>query len=336
MKALVTGSHGLIGEAAVLRLLEEGYEVVGIDNNNRSKFFKEAAIIKVDPKSMPGYTHIDADISDSNALIPLEEQYDVIIHTAAQPAHDYANEHPDIDFQTNVLGTHNILELARKTSPDCTFIHLSTTKVYSDVINNLPIFETSTRFNAEWSINENFLKALDGDHGVFGAHKLAADIMVQEYGRYYDMNTVVFRPGCITGSGHAGVREHGFLSYLVKCAKDGTEYIVNGFDGKQVRDQLHIDDLVSAFMEVINTDKLDLKLASDVFVIGGGLNNSVSILEAIALVEKHTGEKINYRIDDNPRRADHMWNVHDNTKFKYHYPNWQIEYSLTNIIKELI
>lgn len=320
-KALVTGSSGLVGRAVSEKLLQAGYIVHGVDNHSREKFFNIEEV--KNDINHPNYMHFPIGL-DSVHLIP--SKYKVIVHCAAQPSHDLANVDPALDFDTNVKGTHEVLELARKNSPGVTFIYLSTTKVYSDEINK-KVVEGKTRYTSNYLINET--TETTGDHGLFGVHKLASDMIAQEYGRYYDMKTVVLRPGCITGKGHKGVREHGFLSYLAKCIKEGQEYTINGYEGKQVRDQLHVDDLADAIIEIIKKPK------TNYFVIGGGLQNSISVLEAISLLEDLLGKKLKYSFAE-ARRADHKWNVHDNSKFKKAYPNWMIKYTIEDIIKDLL
>lgn len=330
-RALITGNLGLIGGAATKRFLDMGYEVVGIDNNARSAYFG------TEEQQPIGHKHLiqmDFDISNVTNVaeflnarkILSAPPFDVIIHAAAQPSHQLADDKPELDFNVNVVGTHNMLELARVTSPNCTFIYLSTTKVFSDFV-NLGAVPYGERFIGQ-SIDGGINDDLQGSHGIFGAHKLAADIIVQEYAHVYGMDTVVLRPGCITGSAHQGAREHGFLSYLVKCIKEGTPYIVEG-TGKQVRDQLHVDDLVDAFVEIVENP------IAGAYVIGGGKANSVSVLEAIELVSKKLGKEPNLAYADG-RFADHYYNVHDNTAFQEDYPNWGVKHNLTDILEDLI
>jgi CDP-paratose 2-epimerase len=322
-KALVTGCNGLIGTESVLRFLDLGYFVVGIDNNARGVFFGSEGSTSRDIVSHTNFQYINADLGNIYHLGL--SYFDVVIHTAAQPAHDYANKYPDVDFIANVVNTQKLLSWVYNYCPNAILIHLSTTKVYSALI-NLTTEELDTRYTGTL-INEEV--PIEGAHGIFGADKLAADIIAQEYASYYGMNIAVFRPGCITGKNHKGVREHGFLSYLVKCIREDIPYIINGLKGKQVRDQLHVEDLVSAFIEVIQNPR------SEVYNIGGGEANSVSVLEAISLVEAKLNKKAVYSIKD-ARVADHLYNVHDNSKFLAHYPGWEIKYDLDKILQDLL
>lgn len=323
-RAIVTGSTGLVGKEVALQLLAEGYEVHGIDNHSREKFF---GIPRVDNEIVDAqYHHYDLDITDKTALYVFEDlQIDAIIHCAAQPSHSLANDDPLLDFNTNVVGTHNMLELARNYK-GVTFVYLSTTKVFSDDMNE-DCVEGDFRYSCPYLLDEQ--SPTQGDHGIFGVDKLASDLIVQEYGRYYDMNTIVFRPGCITGHAHKGVREHGFLSYLAQCFHDEKEYFINGYLGKQVRDQLHVSDMAGAILQVVANPK------TGYYVLGGGFNNSISILEAIQVLEGMTGKRIDVKFMEN-RKADHIWNVHDNTKFQKAYPEWRMTKNLYYILNDLI
>lgn len=331
MKALVSGSNGLVGSATVRRLLALGYEVVGLDDNSRGRWFGDGGDTTRNKVERPNYTFVDKSVihfAEHN-----KDTFDVIVHCAAQPSHELANEQPLVDFEANVVSTVRLLEQVRQNSPEAIFIHLSTTKVYGDEINtnpNWPIWEEKRRYISPILISE--YTTYSGAHGIFGANKLAADVIVQEYGKEYGLQTVIFRPGCITGKDHAGVRAHGFLSYLAKCIKTGEQYIINGYDGKQVRDQIHVEDLVDAFVEVIN----DPPTPGEVFVIGGGIGNSISVLEAVDMLERMTGKTLDFVIDPIARKADHKWNVHDNSKFQQRYPNWKLNYDLTDIMKDLL
>ena len=322
-KALVTGYKGLIGRSTVKRLIKEGFYVVGLDNSSREKFFGKDG--RSEGLFDAEFMGMDLDIATNDIFETIgSRDFDVVVHCAAQPSHELANTDPKLDFQANVVGTHNLMEYVRDHSPKATVIHLSTTKVYSDVIN-----ETTAAVGDSTEghlINE--AKPIQGNHGMFGAHKLAADIIVQEYGNYYGMNTIIFRPGCITGKNHAGTRQHGFLSYLARCFAEGRKYNIEG-DGKQVRDQLHVEDLVSAFMEVIKKPK------RNVYVIGGEVGNSISVLDAIKMFQDLTGKTIEYDFVKG-RDFDHKFNVHIGTKFRADYPNWKIEHNLLQIFKDLI
>lgn len=321
-KALVTGALGLIGSSVSRRLLDLDYYVVGIDNNSRGTYFGSEGSVEGNEIIHRDFNLVDEPIQNYRN----RENYDVIIHCAAQPSHELANQYPFWDFETNVLGTINLLELFRKNSPQATFIHLSTTKVYSDKINDWKHEELEDRYAYFDYINEE--TDTNGYHGIFGANKLAADLIVQEYAHEYGLNTVVLRPGCITGRNHKGTKQHGFLSYLSKCYVNDTIYSIEG-SGKQVRDQLHVEDLTDAIMEIIKKPK------SGVYVMGGGKENNVSILEAIKLLNVKTGKELKVTHSEG-RGADHNWNVHDTSKFKKDYPNWKIKYSLDDILNDLL
>ena len=323
-KALVTGSLGLVGRSTAERLLKEGYKVYGVDNNYRSVFFN----MHERPEEIRhrNYKHLDMDIRGTRIVKELNFNFDVIVHCAAQPSHDLADKKPYLDFDINVRGTENLLELFRINSPKATFIYLSTTKVYPDTMNEF-VEEEESRYTVNYLIDER--TQVFGHHGMFGVHKLMSDLLVQEYGRHYNLMTIVLRPGCITGKAHRGTREHGFLSYLAKCFKENTEYIINGYKGKQVRDQIHVEDLTDAIMEIIKRPE------RNVYVIGGGLENSISIQEAIEKLKYKFGKDLNYRFEE-AREADHKWNVHDNSKLMKNYPDWKITRDLDYILNDLI
>lgn len=337
---LVTGSGGLIGRESVERFLTEGYDVVGIDNNMREHFFgKDGSVLKNISflKDLPKYTHYDCDIRSYSSLELIFNTYssniDCIIHTAAQPSHDWAIKDPLMDYNINVTGTLNLLELTRKYCPKATFIYTSTNKVYGDKCNRaLQFVELETRYDTtwkNWSIDESF--SIDqSKHSLFGCSKLAADIYTQEYARYFNMNTVVFRGGCLTGSKHKGAELHGFLNYLVKCNLTDTTYNIYGFKGKQVRDNIHSSDLVSAFVEVYKHP------IPNVYNIGGGLTSNCSILEAITIIESITGKKMKTNYVDQNRSGDHIWWISNISKFKSDYPEWKLKYNIEGIIKEII
>lgn len=310
MKLLVTGSAGLVGSEAVKYFKEFGWEVVGIDSNMRSYFFDT-------PKKEVEH---DIDIRDQARIKKLFATYkfDVIIHTAAQPSHDWAKNHPLVDFDVNARGTLILLEATRKYCPNAVFVHISTDKVYGE------------NMKGDKPFNEDLGLDFAGQRSLFGCSKTAADIYVQEYGNYFGMKTVCFRPGCITGASHEGAEYHGFLAYLVKCIKENLPYTIFGYKGRQVRDQIHAYDLVTACHEFIK----DPKVAA-VYNIGGGPERAVSILEAIDLIEKELSKKANIHISENARKGDRIWDVHDVSKFKKDYPNWDYKHSLSDIIKEL-
>ncbi|WP_147819495.1 NAD-dependent epimerase/dehydratase family protein [Salidesulfovibrio onnuriiensis] len=341
---LITGSGGLIGGETSRFFASKGFDVVGVDNNMRSYFFGEGASTKwhVDQlkKALPSYTHVDADIRDESAMDNLFNKYGkniaVVVHTAAQPSHDWAAREPLTDFDVNARSTLVLLEAARKHCPEASFIFTSTNKVYGDTPNRLPLVELETRWELSeehpWhpaGIDESM--SLDmSTHSVFGASKVAADVMVQEYGRYFDMNTVCFRGGCLTGSGHSGAELHGFLAYLVKCGVTGAPYTVFGYKGKQVRDNIHSSDLVNMFWHYIQNPR-----KGEVYNAGGGRHSNCSMLEAIAMCEKSTGRPFNWSYAEDNRIGDHVWWISDVSKFQRHYPEWGYTYSISNIIEEI-
>ena len=367
--AIVTGSSGLIGSQTVKRLIAEGYYVVGIDNNMRAYFFGEDASTKESENKMKldygtNFNPLSIDIRDYATLetifkgLTLEdseltifgkshEVYDVqlIVHTAAQPSHDWAAKEPLTDFSVNAIGTMNLLELTRLYCPTATFIFTSTNKVYGDTPNRLNIVEQETRYEALSNLSARQIEidetmSIDHTkHSIFGASKVAADIMVQEYGRYFGMNTVVFRGGCLTGPNHQGAELHGFLAYLIKCIVNNKHYNIFGYKGKQVRDNIHSDDLVSMFLEYHKNP-----IPAAVYNAGGGRENSTSILEAIdsansilkEINPNHTDWN-DYTILEDNRIGDHIWYISDLTKFKADYPEWPgITISLHETIKQMI
>ncbi|KKR49054.1 MAG: NAD-dependent epimerase/dehydratase [Candidatus Magasanikbacteria bacterium GW2011_GWC2_40_17] len=339
MKLLVTGSSGLIGSECVLHFDSLGYEVHGIDNNMRKFFFGEKGDTSWNLNQLKNQTknfiHHEMDIRDREAIDKLfrEEKFDAIIHCAAQPSHDKAKEIPFIDFEVNALGTLNLLEANRQHSLESPFIFMSTNKVYGDAPNEIPLVELETRW--EYARKEDYpgvneqCRIDQSKHSIFGASKVAADVMVQEYGRYFGMPTVCYRGGCLTGPQHSGVELHGFLSYLVKVAVSGGKYTVFGYKGKQVRDQIHSFDVMRAFEEFIKNPK-----SGAVYNLGGGRENNLSILEAFKKIEDVTGKKVNWEYVDKNREGDHICYISDLTKLKNDYPNWQITKSLDEIIKE--
>ncbi|VAX35581.1 dTDP-glucose 4,6-dehydratase [hydrothermal vent metagenome] len=340
---LVTGSSGLIGSQAVNFFSEKGYSIIGIDNDMRKYFFGEEASTAWNTQSLKekikGYTHKEIDIRDQAALEVLFKEYgkdiEVIIHTAAQPSHDWAAREPFTDFSINANGTLNLLEMARQHCPQAVFIFTSTNKVYGDTPNNLPLVEQQTR----WELPEDhvFYKGIDesmsidqSKHSLFGASKVAADILVQEYGRYFDMKTACFRGGCLTGPNHSGAELHGFLAYLMKCCVMGKEYNVFGYKAKQVRDNIHSYDLVNAFYQFTQNPRV-----GEVYNIGGGRQNSCSMLEAIELCEKISDKKMKYQYCEENRSGDHIWYISDLKKFQTHYPQWQQKYGLEETLQEI-
>ena len=341
MKVLVTGSSGLIGSEAVTYYDQKGDEVIGVDNNMRASFFGPQGDTSWNLErliaSTRNFTHLPIDIRDKEQIDNLfqEHQFDVIIHCAAQPSHDKAKEIPLIDFEVNALGTMILLEATRLFCPEAAFIHMSTNKVYGDGPNRIPLVELETRWEfaneADYhGIAEDF--GVDQNlHSLFGASKTSADIMVQEYGRYFNMKTVAFRGGCLTGASHSGVQLHGFLSYLVKAVVTGTPYTIFGYKGKQVRDQIHSFDVIQAFEAYIQNPR-----PGEVYNLGGGRGNSASILEATAMIEDASGKKLNSSYTDENRVGDHICYISDLRKLKDHYPNWDISIGLEEIIDSMV
>ncbi|NJD53198.1 MAG: NAD-dependent epimerase/dehydratase family protein [Candidatus Methanoperedens sp.] len=340
MRVLITGSSGLIGSEAVEYYDRHGHTVFGVDNNMRMEFFGSNGDTTWNLKRLlqvtKHFTHCNIDIRNRERIFDLfrNEHFDLIIHCAAQPSHDKAKEIPLIDFEVNAMGTVNLLEATRQFCSDAIFIFMSTNKVYGDVPNEIPLKELETRYDY---LNPEDFNGISVDcridrslHSLFGASKLAADIMVQEYGRYFGLNTCVFRGGCLTGPSHSGVELHGFLSYLVKVAVTGQTYHIFGYNGKQVRDNIHSYDVIQAF-EAFRCNPRP----GEVYNIGGGRNNSVSIIEAIYKTEKITGQKINYDYSKINRRGDHICYITDLNKLQSHFPNWNITHSLDDILKEL-
>jgi CDP-paratose 2-epimerase len=339
---LVTGSSGLIGsEVCEYFARELGYVVHGIDNNQRAVFFGPAGDTRWNQarlqRELPGFVHHEVDLRDRDAIVRLVAQLKptVIIHTAAQPSHDRAAAIPFDDFDTNATGTLNLLEAARRACPESPFIHMSTNKVYGDAPNRIALRELNTRWDYadpayEHGIAESF--TIDqSTHSLFGASKVAADVMVQEYGRYFGMPTCCLRGGCLTGPNHSGVELHGFLSYLVKCNLEGRSYTVFGYKGKQVRDNIHSVD-VARFMAAF----VAAPQVGEVYNLGGGKDNSCSILEAFAIVERLTGKAQIYTYADQHRVGDHICYYSDLRKMRAHYPQWDITQSLESTITQIV
>jgi CDP-paratose 2-epimerase len=342
--ALVTGSSGLIGSEACKRFHAEGFEVVGIDNDLRSYFFGESASTLPTRKkleaSLPRYRHHSLDIRDRDSverlLAEIGPRTAAIVHAAAQPSHDWAAREPHTDFGVNAVGTLNLLEAARKFCPEAVFIFTSTNKVYGDTPNRLPLAETATR----WEIDAGhpyFPHGIDETmsvdqtkHSLFGASKVAADVLVQEYGRYFGMKTACFRCGCLTGPAHAGAELHGFLAYLMACTVRSTPYRVFGYGGKQVRDNIHSHDLVDAFWHFFQAPR-----CGEVYNLGGGRHSHCSMLEAIAACEEISGKKLGWTYVEENRIGDHIWWISDVRKFRGHYPGWGYRYDLRGILEEI-
>jgi len=338
---LVTGSSGLIGSEAVEHFDRQGHEVHGIDNNMRRVFFGEAGDTSWNLERLrskcKNFAHHNIDIRDRIALETLfsSQRFDMIIHCAAQPSHDKARDIPILDFEVNALGTVNLLESTRLHCPEAVFILLSTNKVYGDAPNEIPLKELETRWDYARTEDYNGITEncrIDRTlHSLFGASKASADLMAQEYGRYFGMKVCIFRGGCLTGPAHSGVELHGFLSYLVKVAIGGGTYSVFGYKGKQVRDNIHSYDVVRAMEEFAANPR-----PGEVYNMGGGRENSVSMLEAIAKIEQMTGKQLNWKYVDQNRKGDHICYISDLGKFKAHYPNWKITIGLDEIFRQII
>lgn len=339
-KIVVSGSSGLIGSEVVSYFSQNGWKVIGIDNNMRADFFGPQGDTRWNQKRLlaqfPNFTHIEMDIRDRLKVAALinETKPAAIIHTAAQPSHDLAATRPFDDFDVNAVGTLNLLESNRKTNPEIPFIHLSTNKVYGDAPNELRLVEKNTRWdyaNKEYynGIKENF-RIDQSKHSLFGASKVAADIMVQEYGRYFNMPTCCLRGGCLTGPNHSGVQLHGFLSYLIKCNLEEKKYRIFGYKGKQVRDNIHSIDVVLFINEFLKKPRI-----AEVYNIGGGRDNSISILEAFDLIHSISGKKMISEYIEKNREGDHICYISDLSKIKSHYPYWSITKNLQETFEEI-
>lgn len=342
--AIVTGSHGLIGSESVSFFSEKMDLVIGIDNNQRAYFFGEEASTlwnkTILETKYENYKHYNEDIRNYEGLEKIFKEYStdikLIVHTAAQPSHDWAAKEPITDFTINANGTLNLLELTRQHCKDAVFIFTSTNKVYGDTPNFLPLVELEKRWEIETS-HPFYEKGIDetmsidhSKHSVFGASKVAADVMVQEYGRYFDMKTAVFRGGCLTGPQHSGAQLHGFLSYLMKCSITGQHYTIFGYKGKQVRDNIHAWDLVNMFWHFYLTPRM-----GEVYNAGGSRYSNCSMLEAIEVCEKITGNKMNYSYTESNRSGDHIWYISDVSRFQQHYPEWAYKYSLDETLYQI-
>ena len=338
---LVTGSSGLIGSEAAEHFDRQGHRVVGVDNNMRRVFFGAPGDTTWNlerlRRSTKRFEHANIDIRDRAALDGLfkANRFDMIVHCAAQPSHDKARDIPILDFEVNALGTVNLLEAARQYCRDAVFILMSTNKVYGDSPNEIPLEELETRWEYARPEDSNGISEscrIDQTlHSLFGASKAAADLVTQEYGRYFAMPTCIFRGGCLTGPSHSGVELHGFLSYLVKVALTGGTYSVFGYKAKQVRDNIHSYDVVRAMQEYAANPR-----PGEVYNLGGGRANSVSMLEAIAKIAEMTGKKLNWKYVDENRKGDHICYISDLRKFQRHYPNWKLSKTLDDIFREII
>lgn len=338
--ALITGSCGLIGSEVTLFFARQGFSVTGIDSNHRAVFFGPEGdtswALSVLQQQIPDYRHATIDIRDREAVLALVKELrpSLIIHSAAQPSHDRAAAIPFLDFEVNALGTLHLLEAARQYCPESPFIHMSTNKVYGDRPNTLALAELETRWDYadpayEHGIAEDF--SIDqSKHSLFGASKVAGDIMVQEYGRYFGMPTCCLRGGCLTGPNHSGVELHGFLSYLIKCNLEGREYKVFGYKGKQVRDNIHSEDVARFMYEFSKAPRV-----AEVYNLGGGKGNSCSILEAFRMAEEASGQEMKWRYVDENRIGDHICYYSDLRKMQAHYPQWGLTKSLPTIFGEI-
>lgn len=341
--AIVTGSAGLIGSETVKKFHAEGFDVIGIDNDMRARFFGPEASTSGTRKQLVNqlkrYNHRDIDIRDNEGVSALFKELgrdvSIVVHTAAQPSHDWAANEPHTDFGVNALGTLNLLESTRLHCPEAAFIFTSTNKVYGDTPNLLPLIELETRYEIDpthpFQVGINETMSIDQcKHSLFGASKAAADLLVQEYGRYFGMKTVCFRGGCLTGPAHAGTELHGFLAYLMKCTVNQIPYRVFGYKGKQVRDNIHSFDLVSAFWEFFQAPR-----SGEVYNIGGSRYSCCSMLEAIEECQRLSGKKLKWTYVDDNRIGDHIWWISDVSKFQSHYPQWKYKYSVSGILEEI-
>ena len=342
--ALITGANGLIGGESVEFFSEKFDLVIGIDNNMRSYFFGAQASTDWNRdrliKEISNFRHNHIDIRNYEALEVVFKEYGtdikLVVHAAAQPSHDWAAKEPLTDFSVNATGTLNMLELCRLNCPEAVFIFTSTNKVYGDTPNYLPLIELEKRWEIETShpyYKEGIDELMSIDHtkhSIFGASKVAADVLVQEYGKYFGMKTGVFRGGCLTGPNHSGTQLHGFLAYLMKCALTGEHYTIFGYKGKQVRDNIHSFDLVNMFWHFYNAPRF-----GEVYNAGGGRDANCSMLEAIEWCEKLSGKKINWSYSEANRIGDHIWYISDLHKFKSHYPGWSRKYGLESTLIEM-
>lgn len=342
--ALITGSGGLIGSEAVRFLMDKGLAVRGIDNDMRSQFFGKEASTRWNrerlEKDFPEYKHHECDIRSEKDMERLFKDYGkdikLIVHCAAQPSHDWAARNPFTDFTVNANGTLILLEMTRRHCPQAVFINVSTNKVYGDTPNSLPLVELETR----WEVDEShpyFEHGIDESmsidnttHSLFGVSKAAGDLLVQEYGRYFDMKTACFRGGCLTGSGHSGTELHGFLSYVMICTLQKKPYTVFGYKGKQVRDNIHSYDLVNALYHFYQNPGV-----AQVYNMGGSRHSNCSMLEAIHLCEEITGNKLDWKYEEQNRIGDHIWWISDVNKFKKDYPGWEYKYDLKKLFEEI-
>lgn len=341
MKVLVTGSSGLIGSAAVEHYDRQGHSVVGIDNNMRQAFFGPKGDTTWNLQRLLAATrnfrHVELDIRDRNGIFGLFEDspFDLVVHCAAQPSHDKARDIPLVDFDVNAVGTVNLLEATRLHSPRAVFIHMSTNKVYGDAPNDIELVEMERRYDyarpEDYHGVDEMCRIDRCLHSLFGASKTAADVAAQEYGRYFGLKVGVFRGGCLTGPAHSGVELHGFLSYLVHVAVTGKPYTIFGYKGKQVRDQIHAEDVIRAFDAFFGNPR-----PGEVYNLGGGRENSASVLECINLIEQIGGYRVNWIYSDHHRTGDHICYISDLRKLRRDFPSWFITHGLEDIITEMI
>ena len=341
---IVSGSAGLIGSETVRFFANKGLDVIGIDNDMRADFFGSEASTdwnrQLLEKEIPNYRHMNLDIRDETQMQNLfrdcASDLSGVIHCAAQPSHDWAARDPFKDFTVNANGTLVLLEMTRKYVPEAVFIFTSTNKVYGDLPNSLPLVEKETRWElenhsyAEFGIDEA-MSIDQSKHSLFGASKVAADILVQEYGRYFGMKTAIFRGGCLTGPAHSGTQLHGFLAYLAKCVVNGNPYTVFGYKGKQVRDNIHSHDLVNMFWQFYLKPRI-----GEVYNAGGSRHSNCSMLEAINICEELSGQEMKWTYEENNRVGDHIWWISDVRKFKSHFPEWEYRYGIREILEEIV
>jgi CDP-paratose 2-epimerase len=341
VQILVTGSSGLIGSEAVEYFARRGHRVHGLDNNMRADFFGPPGDttwrLKQLVDGVRNFTHHAVDIRDRAAVTDVFATYPIgaVIHCAAQPSHDLAKDRPFDDFDVNATGTLNLLEAARRHCPEAPFVFMSTNKVYGDVPNELPLVELPTRWDyadpAHYQGIDETMRIDQSKHSLFGASKAAADLMVQEYGRYFGLPTACFRGGCLTGPNHSGVELHGFLSFLVKTALRGKTFTIFGYKGKQVRDQIHSLDVARAFEEFIAAPRV-----GEVYNLGGGRESNASILECFDMIEAASGHKVAWRYDEKNREGDHICYISDMGKFRAHYPRWSLTRRVPDIVDEMV
>ncbi|MBI3942629.1 MAG: NAD-dependent epimerase/dehydratase family protein [Chloroflexi bacterium] len=341
---IISGSAGLIGSEAAVFFADLGFDIVGIDNDMRRYFFGEEASThwnrqRLERLLKSKYTHVDTDIRDAEAIRNSFKKYGsdihLVIHTAAQPSHDWATRDPVTDFTINANGTMNLLAATREYAPNAVFIFTSTNKVYGDTPNRLPLIELERRW--EIAPDHTYVTGIREDmsidqtlHSLFGASKVAADVLTQEYGRYFGIKTACFRGGCLTGPNHSGAELHGFLAYLMKCTVTGNPYTIYGYKGKQVRDNIHSADLIRAFYEFFKAPGV-----GEVYNIGGGRHSNCSILEAIQICRDVSNQELNWTYSDHNRIGDHIWWISDNGKFTSHYPGWHQQYDIPAILREI-